>query len=101
EEPLPPVFDAEIKPVQEGSLFWKAFSDKFKLRQEDGDVVVYHKHWVVLIQQALRPIAIFLFFLIWFIVRFWSLAQDPTKVVIQFPESGGFIPDTTLVTLLL
>src|SRR5690606_31782248 len=37
EEPLAPVFDTGNKVPQEHSLFWTAFSNRFKLRLEDGE----------------------------------------------------------------
>lgn len=100
EEPLAPVFDTGNKDPQDKSLFWVAFSNAFKLRVEDGETIIYHKHWVVLIQQAGKALLALLFLLILFIIRLYSVAVNPDSAVIEFPPDGGFRPDTALVVLL-
>lgn len=81
-------------------LFWVALANMFKLRQEDGATIIYHKHWVVLIQQAWRPLLTFFFLLTLFILRIASLYNDPTNAILESVETGGIRPDTFLVTLL-
>ncbi len=99
EEPLAPVFDTGNKEAQP-SLFWIAFSNMFKLRQEDGETITYHKHWFVLIQQAWRPLVLFLFLLTLLIIQFIRLAQDPLNALFERIETGGFRTDTAVVTIL-
>jgi hypothetical protein len=99
EEPLAPVFETGNKEAQT-SWFWIAFSNMFKLRQEDGETIIYHKHWFVLIQQAWRPLALFLFLLTLLIIQFIRLAQDPLNALFESVETGGFRTDTAVVTIL-
>lgn len=81
-------------------LFGVALANMFKLRQEDGATIIYHKHWVVLIQQAWRPLLSFLFLLILFIARLASLYNDPANGILETLETGGYRPDTLLIVLL-
>jgi hypothetical protein len=99
DEPLAPVFDMGNNEAQK-SLVWTAFSNMFKLRQEEGGTIIYHKHWFVLLQQAARPLGAFLFLLTLFFIQLWRLYNDPLESAIQSVEKGGFSPDTILVTLL-
>jgi CRP-like cAMP-binding protein len=99
DEPLAPVFDMGNNEAQK-SLVWTAFSNMFKLRQEEGGTIIYHKHWFVLLQQAARPLGAFLFLLTLFFIQLWRLYNDPLESAIQSVETGGFSPDTILVTLL-
>lgn len=71
----------------------------FKLRTEEGGTVIYHKHWIVLLRQMGRPLTFFLILLGLLISHIVSLALDPARVLVEFPETGGFIPDTLAVTI--
>lgn len=101
EEPLAPVFDIGNKDPQEKNLFWLAFSNRFKLRQEDGDTIIYHKHWVVLLQQTGKALLAFFFFLTLFGIQLYRLSIDPANALIEIPEGGGFRPDSWSVILIL
>ncbi|KXK12583.1 MAG: hypothetical protein UZ14_CFX002002283 [Chloroflexi bacterium OLB14] len=99
EEPLAPVFDADNQEAQR-TLVKNVLANMFKLRQEDGETIVYHKHWFVLVQQAWRPLALFLFLLTLLIIQFIRLAQDPINGLFESIETGGFRTDTAVVTIL-
>jgi len=102
EEPLPPVFETGNKEPQGSSVFWTAFSNMFKLRQEDGATIIYHKHWIVLIQQALRPLALFIFLLVLLIIQLIRLAQDPNNAIFESIGESifSFRTDTAIVVIL-
>jgi len=101
EEPLAPVFDIGNKDPQEKNLFWLALSNRFKLRQEEGDTIIYHKHWVVLLQQTGKALLAFFFFLTLFGIQLYRLSIDPANALIEIPEGGGFRPDSWSVILIL
>lgn len=52
----PPVFIADRRDAQR-SLWLLVLRQLFNLRQEDAGKVIYHKHWVVLLQQTWKPLA--------------------------------------------
>jgi CRP-like cAMP-binding protein len=101
EEPLAPVFDTGNKAPQEQSLFWTALSNRFKLRLEDGETIIYHKHWIVLLQQTGKALLAFLFFFTLFSIQLYRLYLDPANAFIEFPQDGGFRPDSLSVILIL
>jgi CRP-like cAMP-binding protein len=98
DEPLPPIVP-EDKNLSKKSLLRIVISNLFKLRTEDGGTVIYHKHWIVLLQQASRPLIFFLVLLGLMISRAWNLAQDPNNFLFERLETGGFRPDTIFVTI--
>jgi hypothetical protein len=98
DEPLPPIVP-EDKNLSKKSLLRIVISNLFKLRTEDGGTVIYHKHWIVLLQQASRPLIFFLILLGLMISRAWNLAQDPNNALFERLETGGFRPDTIFVTI--
>jgi CRP-like cAMP-binding protein len=98
DEPLPPIVP-EDKNLSRKSLLRIVISNLFKLRTEDGGTVIYHKHWIVLLQQASRPLIFFLVLLGLMISRAWNLAQDPNNFLFERLETGGFRPDTIFVTI--
>ncbi len=99
EEPLAPVFDADNKEAQR-TLVKNVLANMFKLRQEDGETITYHKHWFVLVQQAWRPLALFLFLLTLLIIQAIRLTKDPLNGLFESIETGGFRTDTAVVTIL-
>ena len=98
DEPLPPV-EADNRTVETRGLFRIVLANLFKLRTEEGGTVIYHKHWIVLLRQMGRPLTFFLILLGLLISHIVSLALDPARVLVEFPETGGFIPDTLAVTI--
>ncbi|MBI5823871.1 MAG: cyclic nucleotide-binding domain-containing protein [Chloroflexi bacterium] len=99
EDPLPPIAAAEDKEVQKKGLIRIVLSNLFKLRVEDGGTVIYHKHWYILLQQMRNPLLFFLGLNFLALIRTWSLYNNPNEAVFESLESGGFRPDTILVTL--
>lgn len=99
EDELPPVIVTEDKETQKKGLLSIVLGNLFKLRTEDGGTVIYHKHWIVLLQQLARPLIFFLILLGLMISRIWNLAVDPTRAVVEFLETGGFRPDTVVVAI--
>lgn len=83
EEALPPVVP-EDKTVQKKGLFRIALSNLFKLRTEEGGTVIYHKHWIVLLQQISRPLTFFGILLALIFFRMWLLYQDPDNVLLRW-----------------
>jgi CRP-like cAMP-binding protein len=99
EEELPPVVQMEDKEVQKRGLISIVLGNLFKLRTEDGGTVIYHKHWFVLLRQMASPLIFFLILLGLMISRIWNLAQDPNNAILERLESGGFRPDTIIVSI--
>ncbi|MBL8050467.1 MAG: cyclic nucleotide-binding domain-containing protein [Anaerolineales bacterium] len=100
EEPLAPVFDMGNKDPQEKGLFWTALSNRFKLRQEDGGTIIYHKHWIVLLQQTGKALLLLLFILTLFFIQLYRLYLDPNNASFEIIDNS-FRPDTILVLLTL
>ena len=73
---------------------WVSFLglDALKLRLEEGDSIIYRKHWFALIIQAWMPIAGIFAALILFLNRLWQLVFDPNASFISF--AGGLNIDT-------
>jgi uncharacterized membrane protein YdbT with pleckstrin-like domain len=63
-----------------------------KLRYETGDRVVYRKHWIALILQAIIPVLGILAVFILFITRLIQLAYSPNEFFVSF--QGGLTVDT-------
>jgi hypothetical protein len=63
-----------------------------KLRYETGDKVIYRKHWIALILQAILPVLGILALLLLFVTRLVQLALNPTEAFISF--QGGMNIDT-------
>ena len=101
EEPLAPVFESGNKTPQKQNFFWVALSNMFKLRIEEGATIIYHKHWVVLLQQIGMVLIALIFLLILFGIQLYRLYLDPLNTAFEFPETGGFRPNTILVFLIL
>lgn len=99
EDELPPLAAAEDKEIQKKGLLRIVLSNLFKLRVEEGGKVIYHKHWFVLIQQVGRPLLFLIGLNLLALLRIWSLYNQPGEAVFERLESGGFRPDTLLVTL--
>jgi uncharacterized membrane protein YdbT with pleckstrin-like domain len=74
-------------------------ANTLKLRYETGDRVVYRKHWIALILQALIPVLGILAVLILFITRLVQLAYSPNEVFVSF--RGGVTVDTWVTAYFL
>ncbi|MBP6177563.1 MAG: cyclic nucleotide-binding domain-containing protein [Anaerolineales bacterium] len=95
---LPPVVNAS-KSLANQPLWWLAFRSLFTLRTEDAGKVIYHKHWVVLLQQSWRPLTFLLGFLALQIWRGLILWNSPTEGFLQPNSAGALRPDTIMVAL--
>jgi len=67
-------------------------ANTLSLRYETGDRVVYRKHWIALILQALIPVLGILAVFILFVSRLVQLAFNPNEFFISF--QGGVTVDT-------
>jgi CRP-like cAMP-binding protein len=95
---LPPVVTTNEN-LAKLPLWWVAFRSLFTLRTEDAGKVIYHKHWVVLLQEAWQPLAltIGMFALqVWRGIYLWN---SPTESFFHRNAAGALRPDTITVAL--
>jgi hypothetical protein len=95
---LPPVV-AEDKKIAQKSLWLLAFSNMFQLRVEDGGKVIYHKHWVVFLQQAWKPMGFLLGLFALMVVRGWILMQSAERSFLYHNSAGSLRVDTIMISL--
>jgi hypothetical protein len=98
---LTPVVQVDEEKASKTPLWMLALQKLFQLRIEEGGKVIYHKHWVILVQQAWKPLALFfgdIAFVIW---RLIGLAYDPARSFIRVNAAGTYSPDTLVVTALI
>ncbi len=98
-DPLPPVVPVDEKKLTETPLWAHALSNLFKLRIEDGGTVTYRKHWVILLQQEWKPVALFLAALFLWFWRMSYLVQSPDHAFLQPNAAGSLRPDTISLTI--
>lgn len=95
---LPPIVTVR-KDLAHLPLWWVAFISLFTLRVEDAGKVIYHKHWIVLFQQAWRPLA-FIFgtiaLQVWRGVFLWN---SETVSFLYRNAKDALRPDTIMVAL--
>jgi len=99
QDELPAHIVPEDQEIQNKRLIRIVLANLFKLRVEDGGTVIYHKHWFVLLKQMGRPFLFFLGLVVLMFIRIWSLYNNPNEAIFEKLESGGFRPDTILVTI--
>jgi len=95
---LPPIVTIN-KNLANLPLWWVAFLSLFTLRIEDAGRIIYHKHWLVLLQQTWKPLALALgmFALqIWRIIILWT---SPTESFLEPNAAGALRPDTFIIAL--
>jgi len=95
---LPPIVTVN-KNLADLPLWWVAFINLFTLRTEDAGKVIYHKHWIVLLNQAWKALALTLGMFglqIWRIIYLWA---SPTAAFLQPNADGAMRPDTITVAL--
>lgn len=97
-DPLPPVV-VEDKKIAEKNLWVLAIKNLFKLRVEEGGTVIYHKHWIVFLEQAWRGIGLFLLLLALEILRGWILYQSLEKSFVYHNAAGSLRLDTLMLTI--
>lgn len=94
-DPLPPVVPVKQNLAKQ-PLWWVAFKSVFSLRTEDAGKIIYHKHWVVLLQEAWQPLAVAAFL---FIVQLWRFFH-----VLSLPELdflSKITPDTLAIVIFI
>jgi CRP-like cAMP-binding protein len=95
---LPPVVTTSEN-LAKLPLWWIAFRTLFTLRTEDAGKVIYHKHWVVLLQEAWQPLALTLGM---FALQVWRgiyLFNSPTESFFYRNTAGAPKFDTIIVAL--
>ena len=95
---LPPIVTVN-RNLADLPLWWVAFLSLFTLRTEDAGKVIYHKHWIVLLQQAWKALALSLLMFvlqIWRIINLWT---SPTESFLMPNAEGALRPDTITVAM--
>jgi hypothetical protein len=78
----PPPKKAESPPPRGLARIFGFFgADRLRLRYEQGDTVVYRKHWFVLIRKAWIPILGLISIIVLFFYRLYVLATSPEALV--------------------
>lgn len=100
---LSPVVPVDEEKVLKSPLWLLALQNLFQLRLEEGGKIIYHKHWLILLQQGWKPFGLFLLGVVLFIWRMVVLYNSPDKAFITFNGGFSFKPDTlsVLIPLLL
>jgi Cyclic nucleotide-binding domain len=86
-------------PPKRASLLRLLGANTLKLRYESGDMVIYRKHWVVLVLEAWMPVLGILALLILFLQRLFQLVGLPNESLFNF--DGGFPVDTWAAMLFI
>jgi hypothetical protein len=95
---LPPIVTPS-KNLANLPLWWVAFINLFTLRTEDAGKVIYHKHWIVLLQQTWKPLALTfgIFALqIWRGIYLWTSSAES---FLYRNSAGALRPDTIAIAL--
>jgi len=95
---LPPVVTTN-KSLASQPLWWIALKGVFTLRVEDAGKIIYHKHWIVFLEQAWRPILITLGMIGLQAWRAVYLLQSPVLSFWHRNAAGALRPDTIIVAL--
>ena len=96
---LAPVVPADEERIAKTPFWVLAFANLFKLRVEDAGTIIYRKHWIIFLQQAWKPILLYLFALALFFLRIWILFQSPDKAFLMTNSAGALRPDTITLTI--
>ncbi len=92
---LPPV--VIDKSLAKQPLWWVAFKTLFALRMEDAGTITYHKHWIVLLQEAWQPLALAAFLFTMQLWRFFHVVDSPELDLI----ASNFMPDTISLVIFI
>jgi hypothetical protein len=92
---LPPV--VLDKNLAKQPLWWVAFKSLFALRMEDAGTIIYHKHWMVLLEEAWEPLALALFLFVMQLWRFFHIVKSPELDLI----AKNFMPDTISLVIFI
>lgn len=89
-EPLAKPTVIAPKPRASLALILKVLgAERFKLRYESGDNVIYRKHWIVLIFEAWLPFLSLFGTIMMFFIRLIQLAYDPADSFITLRDGGS------------
>ncbi len=95
---LPPIVTMN-KNLANLPLWWVAFLSLFTLRTEEAGKVIYHKHWIVLVRQTWKPLALTLLMFTLQIWRIFNLWMSPTESILKTNADGALRLDTITVAL--
>ncbi len=98
EPELPPVVTMD-NALAKQPLWWVAFKTVFSLRKEDAGKIIYHKHWIVFIEEALLPL--FIIFGL-FVLQAWRagyLFNSSTESFFYRNSENAVRPDTIMAAL--
>ncbi|MDO9301888.1 MAG: cyclic nucleotide-binding domain-containing protein [Anaerolineales bacterium] len=98
EPELPPVVTMN-QSLAKQPLWWVALKGVFTLRAEEAGRIIYHKHWIVFLQQAWQPILI-LFGM--FALQVWRgiiLSNSSTESLVYRNAANALRLDTIIVAL--
>jgi len=98
---LTPVVQLDEEKAAKTPLWMLALQKLFQLRIEEGGKVIYHKHWVILVMQAWKPLALLIAEIAFIIWRIYRLASSPDLSLIRVNAAGTYSPDTLVVTALI
>jgi hypothetical protein len=98
EPELPPVVTMNSALAKQ-PLWWVAFKGVFSLRTEEAGKVIYHKHWVVFLEQAWRPILLLIGVMGLQVWRAVILFNSPDASLFYRNSTGALRPDTITVAL--
>lgn len=96
---LSPVVPVDEEKVLKTPLWLLALQNLVQLRIEEGGKIIYHKHWVILLQQAWKPLGVFLIGIGLLIWRLVVIASSPDLALVRFTGGFSFRPDTISVTI--
>jgi CRP-like cAMP-binding protein/uncharacterized membrane protein YdbT with pleckstrin-like domain len=98
---LSPVIPVDEEKVLKTPLWMLALQNLFQLRIEEGGKIIYHKHWIILLRQAWRPVGLFLLSVIFFFWRIIYLGTTSGHAVFHVNAAGFPTPDTLATVILL
>jgi hypothetical protein len=96
---LSPVIPVDEEKVLKTPLWLLALQNFIQLRLEDGGKIIYHKHWIILLQQAWKPVSLFLLGIIFLFWRLIILATSSELSFIRTNAAGSYSPDTLAVLM--
>lgn len=97
---LSPLVVADEERISRTPFWVLALQNLFQLRIEDAGKVTYRKHWVVLLQQMWKPLALFIASVAFLIWRLYVLSTTEGIALIRRTDAG-FRPDTLTATILV
>lgn len=98
---LAPVVPIDEEKAQKSPLWLLALKNFVQLRLEEGGKIIYHKHWIILLQQGWKPFGLFFINLVLLIWRLIYVARSPDHSVFRINASGIPTPDTLAAVILM